>query len=73
MFENLIVELDPPPNRRGKCEGEKERHLTEAAVMLAYGLHLLATVPGLVTIELHQTVNMESGSKSCSGLRVKVS
>jgi hypothetical protein len=53
VFEDLIVELDPPPNRRGKCEGEKERHLTEAAVMLAYGLHLLATVPGLVTIELH--------------------
>jgi hypothetical protein len=53
MFDDLIVELDPPPNRRGKCEGEKERHLTEAAVMLAYGLHLLATMPELTTVELH--------------------
>ncbi len=53
MFDDLIVELDPPPTRRGKCVGEKERHLTEAAVMLAYGLHLLATVPELKTVELH--------------------
>jgi hypothetical protein len=53
MFEDLIVELDPPPNRRGKCVGEKERHLTEAAVMLAYGMHLLRTAPGLLRVELH--------------------
>jgi len=53
MFEDLIVELDPPPNRQGKCVGSKERHLTEAAVMLAYGTHLLRTVPGLHRVELH--------------------
>jgi hypothetical protein len=53
MFEDLIVELDPPSNRRGKCIGDKERHLTEAAVMLAYGTHLLQTVPGLHRVELH--------------------
>ena len=53
MLDDLIVELDPPPNRRGKCSGDKERHLTEAAVMLAYGMHLLRTVPGLKCIELH--------------------
>ena len=52
MFDDLIVELDPPTNRRGKCEG-KERHLTEAAVMLAYGMHLLRTVPNLEKVELH--------------------
>lgn len=52
MFDDLIVELDPPTNRRGKCEG-KERHLTEAAVMLAYGMHLLRTVPELQKVELH--------------------
>ena len=52
MFHDLIVELDPPTSRRGKCEG-KERHLTEAAVMLAYGLHLLRTVPNLRRVELH--------------------
>jgi hypothetical protein len=53
VFDNLIVELDPPENRRGKCDGGKEQHLTEAAVMLAYGMHLLRTVPGLRTVELH--------------------
>jgi len=52
VFDDLIVELDPPTNRGSKCEG-KERHLTEAAVMLAYGLHLLRTVPNLQKIELH--------------------
>ena len=53
MFDDLIVDLDPPLNRRGKCTGSKERHLTEAAVMLAYGMHLLKTVPNLLTVELH--------------------
>jgi hypothetical protein len=53
MFDDLIVELDPPPNRCGKCAGTKERHLTEAAVMLAYTMHLLRTVPHLTTVDLH--------------------
>jgi hypothetical protein len=53
MFDDLLVELDPPPNRRGKCTGEKECHLTEAAIMLAYGMHLLRTVDSLNTVELH--------------------
>src|ERR1039458_7401782 len=53
MFDDLIVELDPPPNRLGKCVGCKERHLTEAAVMLAYGMHLLRTMPELTTVEIH--------------------
>jgi hypothetical protein len=53
VFDDLIVELDPPPNRRAKCTGGKERHLTEAAVMLAYGIHLSQTVPALTTVELH--------------------
>jgi hypothetical protein len=53
VFDDLIVELDPPPNRQGKCTGSKERHLTEAAVMLAYAMHLLRTVPRLTTVEIH--------------------
>jgi hypothetical protein len=53
VLDNLIVELDPPANRQGKCDGGRERHLTEAAVMLAYGLHLLRTVPELRTVTLH--------------------
>jgi hypothetical protein len=53
MLDDLIIELDPPGNRCGKCTGVKERHLTEAAVMLAYGMHLFRTVPDLLTVELH--------------------
>lgn len=53
MFDDLIVEADPPENRRGKCEGPRERHLTEAAVILAYGMHLLRTIPDLREVELH--------------------
>src|SRR5207237_3002802 len=53
MFDDLIIELDPPANRVGKCEGRRERHLTEAAVMLAYGMHLLRTIPDLERLELH--------------------
>jgi hypothetical protein len=53
VLDDLIVELDPPANRQGKCEGGRERHLTEAAVMLAYGMHLLRTVPDLRTVTLH--------------------
>ena len=48
-----MPELAPPANRVGKCEGGKERHLTEAAVMLAYGMHLLRTIPDLDMVELH--------------------
>ena len=41
-FDDL-VELAPPPNRVGRCEGGRERHLTEGAVMMAYAMHLLRT------------------------------
>ncbi len=49
MFGDLIIELDPPSNRCGKCTGGKERHLTEAAVMLAYDQQVImvSSVPGL--------------------------
>ena len=53
MLEDLIVELDPPPNRQGQCTGHKERHLNEAAVMLAYAMHLRRTIPGLTRVEIH--------------------
>ena len=33
VIDDLIVELDPPPNRIGKCDGGRERHFTEAAVI----------------------------------------
>ena len=53
MLDDLIVELDPPPNRLAKCNGAKERHLTDASVMLAFAMHLLRTVPNLTTVEIH--------------------
>jgi hypothetical protein len=53
MFDDLIVELERPSNRRGWCDGGGERRLTEAAVMPAYDPHLLATIPQLNLAELH--------------------
>ncbi len=43
-FDDLVIELTPPPKRIGKSHGEKEHHLYEGAVMLAYAMHLLRTV-----------------------------
>lgn len=40
-FEDLVIELAPPPNRVGKATGEKEHHLYEGAVMMAYAMHLI--------------------------------
>jgi hypothetical protein len=54
VIDDLIVEVDPPPNRIGKCDGGRERHFTEAAVMLAYAFHLFeTTIPDLCAVELH--------------------
>jgi hypothetical protein len=44
-FEDLVVELAPPPNRVRKCDGERERHLLEGAVMVAFAMHLLRSTP----------------------------
>lgn len=32
---------DPPPNRRNRCDGDQEGHMTEPAVMIAFALQLL--------------------------------
>jgi hypothetical protein len=53
MFDDLVIELAPPPKRQEKCDGGTERHLTEAAVMLAYAMHLLETVPLITSVEIH--------------------
>jgi hypothetical protein len=42
-FDDLIRELAPPPNRVGRCAGDREHHLDEGAVMVAFALHLLRT------------------------------
>jgi hypothetical protein len=53
MFDDLIMHRAPPPNRVGKCEGEHEQHLPEGAVMVAFAMHLLRTVPGLREVSIH--------------------
>jgi hypothetical protein len=50
-MNDLVDVRDPPPKRRAHCTGGKERHLTEAAVMIAFALHLLND--GATTVELH--------------------
>ena len=52
MLAELIVTKPPPPNRGGFCSGGVEQHLTEGAVMLAYGMHLLRTT-GATRVDLH--------------------
>jgi hypothetical protein len=44
-FEDLVTELAPPPNRIRKCDGAREHHLPEGAVMVALAMHLLGTTP----------------------------
>jgi hypothetical protein len=53
LFDDLISEREPPPNRAGSCTGGVEHHLTEGAVMMAYALHLLRTVPDLRHVAIH--------------------
>jgi hypothetical protein len=53
MFDDLITYSAPPPNRLGKCEGDREHHLPEGAVMVAFAMHLLRTVPGLREVSIH--------------------
>jgi hypothetical protein len=53
MFDDLISHLKPPSNRVGTCEGDVEHHLTEGAVMVAFAVHLLRTVPGLKHLAIH--------------------
>lgn len=44
-FDDLIARLTAPPNRVGKHEGTHEHHLYEGAVMVAFAMHLLRTLP----------------------------
>ena len=44
-FEDLVTELAPPPNRIRKCDGAREHHLPEGAVMVALAMPLLGTTP----------------------------
>ncbi len=47
MYDGLVTHRTPPEKRAGKCGGEFEHYLSEGAVMLAFALHLLRTIPDL--------------------------
>ena len=53
MIQDLIIERDAPKNRQAKCTAGKEKHLTEAAVMLAFGMHLFRTLPNVRCVKIH--------------------
>jgi hypothetical protein len=53
MLDGLITTSPPPSKRIRGCEGEFERHFSEGAVMIAFGMHLLRVVPGLTSVEIH--------------------
>lgn len=51
-MDGLVTFKSPPPNRVGKCDGEMEAHLTEAAVMLAFAMHLIDSM-GYERVKIH--------------------
>ena len=51
-FEDLVTALAPPPNRVGKSVGDREHHLYEGAVMIAYAMHLLR-IEGADHVRVH--------------------
>jgi hypothetical protein len=53
MFDDLITHRAPPPNRSGLCDGGEEQHLPEGAVMVAFAMHLLRTIPELREVSIH--------------------
>ena len=53
MYDDLITETVPTEKRLKGLDGTVERRLSEGAVILAYGLHLLRTEPGVTRVELH--------------------
>jgi hypothetical protein len=53
MLDDLITRRPPPPNRMKGCDGNMECHLSEGAVMVAFAMHLLRTVPSLAQVSIH--------------------
>ncbi len=53
MYDDLIFERSPPPNRVGKCEGDHEKHFSEAAIMLAFAMHLFRSYPDIEEVKMH--------------------
>jgi hypothetical protein len=54
MFDDLISARQPSDQKRIRgSEGGVEHYLTEGAVMAAFAMHLLRTVPGLKHVAIH--------------------
>jgi hypothetical protein len=49
----LITLREPPPNRRKRCDGEFEHHLTEGAVMISFAMYLMQNVPNLKHVTIY--------------------
>lgn len=48
---NFSVFREPPPNRRNRCDGDQECHMTEPAIMIAFAAHLLSK--GAIEVAIH--------------------
>ena len=53
MYDDLVTFRTPPEKRAKKCDGEFEHYLSEGAVMLAFALHLLRSIPNLNQVAIH--------------------
>ena len=53
MLDGLIDKRAPPLNWEHDYEGGKEHHLTEGAVMVAFAMNLLRTIPVLGHVAIH--------------------
>jgi hypothetical protein len=54
MFDGLIKTQTPYAARAAKAEGGIEHYLTEGAVAVAFAMHPLRTVPGLMHVAIHR-------------------
>ena len=53
MFDDLIRLKEVTGGRAAECDGGVECVLSKGAVMLAFSMHLLETVPGLTHVAIH--------------------
>ncbi|MBB3290639.1 MULTISPECIES: hypothetical protein [unclassified Rhizobium] len=60
-LQHLILKKESPEKRLSKADGSTERHMSEAAVMLAFAM--LYSLAALRTYTFVQTVSTASGSR----------
>ena len=64
MFEGLIKKQTPYAARAVKAVGGVEDYLTEGAVVVAFAMHLLQTVPGINHVAITRTASTRRTSTS---------